>query len=162
MCKGAKALIFQSIMVAGLWKILRNAFPIAVQWPHRVRISKLQIWRWWDGGDTKPSQTSLWAVSWCSFPSLLSFPMGALRKMKEAECTWLGGAVRWNPIPSLEAPTETARCAASLCGPLRLLREGRPQLQDQSQGLRPAPGPWPRRPGCLPSGYDLLLSPSVP
>lgn len=62
----------------------------------------------------------------------LFFPVGAIRKMKEAECTCLGIAVMWNPILSLEALAKTSPCTAFLCGDLQLLREGRPQLQDQS------------------------------
>lgn len=62
----------------------------------------------------------------------LFFPVGAIRKMKEAECTCLGVAVMWNPILSLEALAKTSPCTAFLCGDLQLLREGRPQLQDQS------------------------------
>lgn len=97
-----------------------------------------------------------------AFFLFLFFPVGAIRKMKEAESTCLGVAVMWNPVLSLESLTKTSPCATFLCGNLRLLREGHPQLQDQSLGLRPAPCQWLKRLGCMPSGHDLLLSSSVP
>lgn len=47
MCKATEAFIFQGAMVNELGKITSQAFPIAVQWPHRLsvneRTSKLEV-----------------------------------------------------------------------------------------------------------------------
>lgn len=72
-------------------KLLRHIFPIAVQWPHSVCESKeFQSWRWWSREVQNPAKPA--CDLFLGVDSFL-FPVGAIRKMKEAECTCLGVAV---------------------------------------------------------------------
>lgn len=124
--KGTKTLIFQShggwIMKNYLGKLLPS---LSAGHTGCVKIMAFQssggggagvVWN-----HAKPADDLF--LSAASF-LFLFFPVGAIRKMKEAESTCLGVTVMWNPILSLEALTKTSPCATFLCGNLWLLREG--------------------------------------
>lgn len=59
-------------------KLLSKLFPLLSSghtgW---VKCKEFSSWRWWGRGGTKPSQTSLGPVSWCSFLSLSFLSRGS-------------------------------------------------------------------------------------
>lgn len=96
MCKGTGASFSRESQWMVYEKFLRKAFPIAVQWPHRVCDKEFQSYPSGGGGAeevqtlAKPACDLFLGVASVLF---LSIPVGAIRKMKEAERTCLGVAV---------------------------------------------------------------------
>lgn len=96
MCKGTEALNFPESH--GFWwvvyeKLLRQLFPLLSS-GHTgcVKIKEFQSWRY-KGEVQNPAKVACdLFLDVASFLFLL-FPVGAIKKMKEAECTCLGVAV---------------------------------------------------------------------